>query len=68
MNAEEIFTFMKKVSQYLIQYLNKGSFEGVTGCTPEIMMRLMIAADLVYIVRYTESKEKPGVLAIKELF
>jgi len=68
MNAEEISLFLKKTSQYLNNYLNKGSFEGVTGSTTQIMMRLNLASDLIYVLRYAESKGKPGVLAITELF
>jgi len=31
-------------------------------------MRLNIASDLIYVLRYTELKQKPGTLAIQELF
>lgn len=31
MNINDILKFMKKTSEFLIKYLNKGSFEGVTG-------------------------------------
>lgn len=68
MSADEISTFLKKSSHYLNTYLNKGNFEGVTGANPLIMMRLNLAYDLIYIIRYAESKTKPGTLAISELF
>jgi hypothetical protein len=31
MSAEEVSMFLKKTAHYLATYLNKGSFEGVTG-------------------------------------
>lgn len=68
MNPEEISVFLKKTSQYLINYLNKCSFEGVTGANLETVMRLNLASDLIYVIRYAESKNKPGTLAIHELF
>jgi hypothetical protein len=68
MNAEEVSTFMRRASQYLILNLNKGSFEGITGCVPDIVLRLNLAADLIYVVRHAESKTKSGSLAIQELF
>ena len=68
MNSEEISTFLKKTSIYLNQYLNKGSFEGVTGSNMQIVMRLNLASDLIYVIRHAENKGKPGTLAIQELF
>lgn len=64
MSAEELSTFFKKSCIYIDQYLNKGSFEGVTGANPLIVMRLNLASDLIYTIRYTESKKKAGTLAI----
>jgi len=32
------------------------------------MMRLNLASDLIYVIRHTEFKNKPGTLAIQELF
>lgn len=57
MNNEEISSFLKRSALYLNQFLNKGSFEGVTGANTEIMMRLNLACDLIYVARYTESKD-----------
>ena len=68
MSADELSVFLKKTALYLNQYLNKGSFEGPTGANVEVMMRLNIASDLVYVIRYAENKTKPGSLAITELF
>jgi hypothetical protein len=34
----------------------------------ETVMRLNLASDLIYVIRYAESKNKSGVLAIQELF
>lgn len=68
MSGEEVAVFVKKTSQYLIQYLNKGSFEGVTGSQVENAMRLNLAADLIYVIRFAQSKTKAGQLAIQELF
>jgi hypothetical protein len=60
MSAEEVSTFLKKTSHYLNNYLNKGNFEGVTGANPLIVMRLNLASDLIYVIRYSENKSKPG--------
>jgi len=68
MSAEEISVFLRKTSHYLNSYLNKGSFEGVTGANPLIVMRLNLASDLIYVIRYAESKTKPNTLAISDLF
>ena len=68
MSADEISVFLKKTAIYLNQYLNKGSFEGPTGANMQIVMRLNIASDLIYVIRYAENKNKPGTLAIQELF
>jgi len=57
MSKDEMSIFMKKSSNYLNQYLNKGSFEGVSGSNTEIMMRLNIASDLIYVIRYAESRD-----------
>lgn len=68
MGTEDIATFMRKTASYLNTHLNKGSFEGITGANPQIMMRLSLASDLIYVVRHAEFKGKPGTLAIQELF
>ena len=68
MNPDEISLFFKKSGQYLINYLNKCSFEGVAGANMETVMRLNLASDLIYVIRYAESKTKTGTLAIQELF
>jgi hypothetical protein len=68
MSADEVSIFLKKTSHYLIHYLNKGSFEGVTGSNIQMVMRLNLASDLMYVIRYAESKSKHGTLAITELF
>jgi hypothetical protein len=68
MSSEEISVFLKKTALYLNSYLNKGSFEGVTGSQPQIVMRLNLARDLIYVIRYAENKNKNGSLAIQELF
>ncbi len=67
MSGEEVSVYFKKTSQYLIQYLNRCSFEGSTGANMNIMMRLNLASDLLYVIRHTENKAKPGSLAIYEL-
>lgn len=64
MNGEELSVYLRKTSQYLISYLNKCSFEGVTGSNMVTMMRLNLVSDLLYVIRYAESKNKPGTLAI----
>lgn len=64
MNSEELSIFLKKTALYLNQFLNKGSFEGVTGANPQIVMRLNLASDLIYVLRFVEYKSKPGTLAI----
>ena len=64
MSAEEVSVFLRKTSHYLNTYLNKGSFDGVTGAQPQIVMRLSLARDLIYVIRHAESKSKPGILAI----
>lgn len=33
-----------------------------------MVMRLNLASDLIYVIRYAENKNKPGTLAILELF
>ena len=58
---------MRKTSQYLIQYLNKCSFEGASGSNMQTMMRLNLAADLLYVIGYAENKNKPGSLALQDL-
>lgn len=68
MNNEEMSSFLRRSTVYLNQYLNKGSFEGVTGANIEVMMRLNLASDLIYVIRYAESKDQSGKLAIQELF
>src|SRR3569833_211454 len=68
MDASEIAKFLKKTSQYLLKYLNRGSFEGITGSTQDTVMKLNIAADLIQIVRYAESKTRKGNLALQDLF
>ena len=68
MNAEEVSIFLKKTAHYLNFYLNKGSFEGITGANPLAVMRLNLASDLIYVIRHAENKFKPGLLAISELF
>lgn len=57
MSNDELSLFLKKTSLYLINHLNKGSFEGVTGAQPEIVMRLNIASDLIYVIVNAESKD-----------
>jgi hypothetical protein len=64
MSGEELSVYMRKTSQYLIQYLNKCSFEGSTGSNMQIMMRLNLACDLLYVIRYAENKSKPGTSAL----
>jgi hypothetical protein len=64
MNGEELSVYLRKTSQYLISYLNKGSFEGVTGSNMVTMMRLNLVSDLLYVIRYAENKNKPGTLAL----
>ena len=64
MSAEDLSVYLRKTSQYLVGYLNKCSFEGVTGANMIVMMRLNLASDLLYVIRYAESKSKPGQLAI----
>ena len=64
MSPEELSVFLRKTSHYLVSYLNKGSFEGATGSNMQTMMRLNLAADLVYIIRFAENKLKPGTLAL----
>lgn len=68
MSGEELSVYLKKTSQYLLNYLNKGSFEGVTGANMITMMRLNLASDLLYVIRHSEHKTRPGVLAIQDLF
>lgn len=60
MTGEELLAYIKKTSLYLLNYLNKCSFEGVTGSNMIIMMRLNLACDLLYVIRYAENKLKPG--------
>jgi hypothetical protein len=64
MSGEELSVYMRKTSQYLIQYLNKCSFEGASGSNMQTMMRLNLAADLLYVIGYAENKNKPGSLAL----
>jgi hypothetical protein len=64
MSAEDISVYLRKTSQYLLSYLNKCSFEGVTGSNMQVMMRLNLASDLLFVIRYAESKGRPGHLAI----
>lgn len=64
MSGEELSVYIKKTSHYLVNYLNKCSFEGVTGSNMNVMMRLNLAADLLYVIRYSQNKNKPGQLAI----
>lgn len=52
MSGEEMSVYLRKTSQYLINFLNKCSFEGATGCTSLTMMRLNLASDLLYVIRY----------------
>eukprot|EP00347_Sterkiella_histriomuscorum_P017580 403348792 len=68
LSNEELSVFMKKTAQYLINHLNKGSFEGVTGAQSHIVMRLNIASDLMYVIVNAESKDHPGQKALAELF
>ena len=65
---EEMNTFLKKTSLYLINHLNKGSFEGVAGAIPEIIMRLSLAQDLIYVVVNSESSEHSGQKAVASYF
>ena len=67
MSGEELSVYLRKTSQYLIQYLNKCSFEGPSGSNMQTMMRLNLAADLLYVIRYAENKNKPGTLAFQDL-
>lgn len=67
MSGEEVSVYLLKTTQYLLNHLNKCSFEGVTGANMTIIMRLNLAADLLYVVRFAESKTKPGTLAMREL-
>lgn len=64
MSGEEVSVYLLKTTQYLLNHLNKCSFEGVTGSNMTIVMRLNLAADLLYVVRFAESKAKAGTLAI----
>lgn len=64
MSGEEMSVYFKKTSQYLLNYLNKCSFEGVTGSSMVNVMRLNLASDLLYVIRFAENKSKPGSLAI----
>jgi hypothetical protein len=60
MSGEELSTYLKKSSQYIMTYLNKFSFEGQTGANFQTIMRLNLAYDLLYVIRYSESKTKTG--------
>jgi len=56
-------SFMKRSAGYLLSNLNRGSFSGVAGATQDMVLKLQIASDLIYVVRYCECRGKPGVLA-----
>lgn len=64
MSPEDMSVYLRKTSQYLVNYLNKCSFEGVTGSNMQVMMRLNLASDLLFVIRHAECKGKPGHLAI----
>lgn len=64
MSSEEVSIFLKKTSIYLTTFLNKGNFDGVAGCHQQVVMRLNLACDLMYVIRNTENKNKPGTLAV----
>ena len=56
LDSEDIGIFFGKVVDYLNKNLSHGSFEGITGSTQSIVMKLKIAEDLVYFTCNAKTK------------
>ena len=63
---EDTLLLLTNTADFLMNYLNRGSFEGVTGAQPSVVMRLDLACDLLFIIAYSRNKE--GRSALCELF
>ena len=67
MSVVELSTFLRKTSNYLIQHLNYGNFEGSTGSQKQIVMRLQVVHGLLSIAFNAKLKENENISAIKQL-
>ena len=57
MDAVEVSTLFRKTTKFLRTHLNLGSFEGPTGTSKAMVMRLSLACDLVFIALNVQLKD-----------
>jgi len=57
MDVPEVSCLLSKTTKFLRTHLNLGSFEGPTGASRPVVMRLSLACDLLLIALNVKSKD-----------
>jgi len=66
MDAAEISSHFRKTTKFLRTHLNLGSFEGPTGASKPVVMRLSLACDLLLVALNVQLKDNDS-LALADL-
>ena len=66
MDAAEVSSLFRKTTKFLRTHLNLGSFEGPTGASKPVVMRLSLACDLLLVALNVQLKDNDS-LALADL-
>ena len=66
MDASEISSHFRKTTRFLRTHLNLGSFDGPTGASKPVVMRLSLACDLLLVALNVQLKDSDS-LALADL-